>query len=174
MAFPLVAAGARLLARKVLPRAGAALARGLGFLKRNPTATATAIGAGAGVVTRMTGRPTGGGGLQLPVERRGGSRLNPFDNDSPTIGGIALITDAEQVERYKAPPGYVLVRTSADPDDEPIAVLKSVAYALGLKKRPTRGGISAAEIRSARRVQNVIQSLTTQRQPKIKLKRGRR
>lgn len=97
------------------------------------------------------------------------------DGGASDLFGLPLVTEAFSVETLRAPRGYVLIQNpdSDDPNDK-IAVLKEVAYALKLRKRPTRGGISASEIRAARRVQSVISSLTVARKPRMPLKRGRR
>lgn len=92
------------------------------------------------------------------------------------VFGLPLVVDAYSVETLRAPRGYVLIQNpeSDDPTDK-IAVLKEVAYSLKLRKRPSRGGITANEIKAARRVQSVIQSLTVARKPRMPLKkRGRR
>ena len=75
----------------------------------------------------------------------------------------------QQVQTYKAPPGYVLV--SQGQGKPPVAVLAKVAYALGLRKRPVRGGgITRKDLERARHVQRVVMSLTTARKPKLPLK----
>lgn len=86
--------------------------------------------------------------------------------------GLPLVTEAQEVEVLRAPRGYVLIQNpeSDDPSDK-VAVLKEVAYALGLRKRPSRGGISAREIKAARRVQSVIMSLTVKRVPRVPIKK---
>lgn len=87
-------------------------------------------------------------------------------------GGMQIIAQPQQVTALRAPKGYVIV---TDSTGRKVAMLAKVAYALGLRKRPSRGGgITAREIASARRVQSVIQSLTTARKPKMPLKKGRR
>ena len=77
------------------------------------------------------------------------------------------------VQTFKAPPGYVLV--SQGQGKPPVAVLAKVAYALGLKKRPVRGGgLTRKDIERAKHVQRVVMSLTTARKPKLHIKTGRK
>lgn len=91
---------------------------------------------------------------------------------SSLAGGLPIITSPQSVSTLRAPKGYVIV---TDSSGRKVAVLAKVAYAMGLKKRPSRGGgITGREIRAARHVQAVIQSLTTTRKPKMPLKKGRR
>lgn len=92
-------------------------------------------------------------------------------------GGVAQLPNVtapvSTVQRYQAPPGYVLV--SQGQGRPPVAVLAKVAYALGLKKRPVRGGgLSRRDIAAAHHVQRVVMSLTTARKPKLALKKGKR
>jgi hypothetical protein len=104
-----------------------------------------------------------------------GRALFGAGTDAPAgVGQLGAVTALpRQVSRYQAPPGYVLV--SQGEGRPPVAVLAKVAYALGLKKRPQRGGgLTRREISAARHVQSVIMSLTTTRKPKLALKKGRR
>lgn len=153
--------GAVAVARKVAPQIGKVAGKIGGAIGRTAARTPTIVKQGA-VITGATvaadaiGRRVSGGG-------------------SSDLFGLPVIADPFSVEALRAPRGYVLVQNpdSDDPMDK-VAVLKQVAYALGLKKRPQRGGISAREIRAARRVQSVISSLTVNRQPKFKLRKGRK
>ena len=87
-------------------------------------------------------------------------------------GQIPMVTDAPNVTVPRAPRGYVLVRM---PDGSVKAVLKEVAYALGLRKRPKkRGGISSKDISTARKVQHLITSLTVARHPRTPIRKKAR
>lgn len=87
-------------------------------------------------------------------------------------GQIPMVTDPITHTGPRAPHGYVLVKM---PDGSIKAVLKEVAYALGLKKRPQkRGGVSAKEIRTARKVQSLITSLTVARHPRTPIRKKAR
>ena len=86
------------------------------------------------------------------------------------FGGIPLITGVIEDVCYKAPRGYSIVTDPAT--GEKVAMLTQAARALGLVKRRTRGGISGAEIKSARKVQRVISALTVNRQPRVKIRKG--
>lgn len=149
------AIGAGKVVGRIAGKIGGAVGRAVGRNRKVIGAVGTVIGGGAAA----------GAGAEA-ISRIGGG-------GSTEIGGLPLIVGAEEVQVLRAPPGYVLI---TDPGSgEQVAMLKEVAYALKLRKRPTRGGgITAREIRAARRVQSVISSLTVNRQPKFKLKRGRR
>lgn len=154
----LLGAGGRRVIGKVAGKMGGWIGRQSGIIKAGAkVAGAVGVGAAGTVVgERITGSWGGGG--------------------SGDLFGLPLVTDAFSVETLRAPKGYVLIQNpeSDDPSDK-IAVLKEVAYSLKLRKRPTRGGISAREIKAARRVQSVISSLTVARKPRMPLKkRGRR
>jgi hypothetical protein len=157
-AVGLARGGAGKTVGKLAGKAGAWVGRQSGIIK--PAAkVAGAIGVGAAgtvIGERMVTGDWGGGG--------GGN-----------LFGLPMVTDAIPVEALRAPRGYVLIQNpeSDDPNDK-VAVLKEVAYALKLRKRPVRGGISAAEIRAARRVQRVIGQLTVARKPRMPLRKGRR
>jgi hypothetical protein len=153
--------GAAKLAPKlggIARKAGGLIGRVGGMIGRNRGTIATTgavIGAGA-ISDRLSRGGFGGGGSEL--------------------FGLPLITDAFAVETLRAPRGYVLIQNpeSDDPQDK-IAVLKEVAYALKLRKRPSGGGgISSRDIRTARHVQRVIGKLTVNRKPKFRLKTGKR
>ena len=91
---------------------------------------------------------------------------------SAATGGLTITAPPQSVSVLRAPKGYVLVTL---PNGSKIAMLAKVAYALGLKKRPTRGGgITGREVQAARRVQAFVMSLTTARKPKMPIKKGRR
>jgi hypothetical protein len=106
-----------------------------------------------------------------PVPWTGGS-LTPGGVGAGVLSGqLPLITDPIPYQGLKAPKGYTLVRNG----NETVAILSVVAYALGIKKRPQKsGGISGREIAAAKRVQRVIGGLTVNRQPRMKLKAGKK
>lgn len=83
----------------------------------------------------------------------------------------------------KCPPGYVKIQlpVSRSPGGTQLAgtrlvcVLRSIAIQAGLARAPRKaGGISSKQIRDARKVQHVIQSLTVNRKPRLALKKGSR
>lgn len=84
-------------------------------------------------------------------------------------GQIPAVTNVQQATRFVAPPGYVIVQTPSGPR----AMLRELAYALGIKKRPTRGGLSKRDLQGAYRTQAMIKRLTTCA-PKTKLKTRKR
>lgn len=87
-------------------------------------------------------------------------------------GDVQIIAAPQTVSVQKAPPGYVIVSKA---NGQKVAMLKEVAYALGLRKRPhKRGGISGKDIQTARRVQGVIMSLSVKRAPRVPIKGGKR
>lgn len=99
-------------------------------------------------------------------------QLGPGGGAAAVGGQIPMVTDPVNVTAPRAPRGYVLVHM---PDGSTKAVLKEVAYALGLKKRPQkRGGISSKEIRTARKVQHLITSLTVARHPRTPIRKKAR
>ena len=86
-------------------------------------------------------------------------------------GEIPMVTNPQQVQVARAPRGYVHVTM---PDGTQKAVLKEVAYALGLRKRPQkRGGVSSRDVRVARRVQKFVTDLTVARQPRTRIAKKR-
>lgn len=87
------------------------------------------------------------------------------------IGNLQLVTNVQTVQRNVAPKGYVVVQTPQGPR----AVVKEVAYALGLAKRPRRGGgLTRRDIQGAYRTQALVKRLTVCK-PKHALKsRGKK
>lgn len=99
-----------------------------------------------------------------------GKALTPTVGGSSPVGGggFPITVTPGTKQRLVAPKGYVIVEVNGTK----VAMLAKVAYALGLRKRPTRGGgITGAQIRAARHVQSVILSLTSKRQMKTPIKR---
>ena len=113
------------------------------------------------------------GGVPLGTGPSGMALTGPGAGAPVAYGQLGGVTaPVTTTQRYVAPPGYVLV--SQGQGKPPVAVLAKVAYALGLKKRPQRGGgITRNEIQAAQKVQRVIMSLTTTRKPRLPLKKGR-
>jgi hypothetical protein len=86
-------------------------------------------------------------------------------------GGVPIVTSVQQATCLKAPPGYSIVTVNG----QKVAMLSQVAYALGLKKRPQRGGgITRREVAAARKVQSFVMALTVARKPRLAIKRGGR
>lgn len=152
------------VAGKVGAFIGKTVSKGRAVVNKYPvTSGAIVTGAATAVGTKIA-RPTA---QQLPAPQQGGS-AGGFDM---SFGGIPLITGVFEDVCYKAPRGYSIV---TDPmTGEKVAMLTAAARALGLVKRRARGGISGTDIRRARKVQNLITSLTVNRQPRVKIRRKR-
>jgi hypothetical protein len=82
-------------------------------------------------------------------------------------GQIPVFQQVQLVARAVAPPGYVVIRL---PSGQNVAVLREVAYALGIRRRPSRAGISARDIRAAKKVQRLVKRLTVGRKARIPLR----
>lgn len=102
-----------------------------------------------------------------------GSRLDLGDQltvQAVASGSLKMATKPVTVQRVVAPPGYVLV---CAPNGEKIAVLKPIAYALGLRKRPVKGGgLTRRELQAAAKVQRFLSAHTVARKPKGALLRA--
>lgn len=81
-----------------------------------------------------------------------------------------LLAEPEAYEALRCPQGYVLV----DLGQGPMCMNREVAYALGIRKRPRKGGLTGSEIRAAKKVQRFGQGLFVNKVPKVRLKKGRR
>lgn len=116
----------------------------------------------------------GGVAPQNPFPGFGGPpAIGPGGAGSAVLNGdVQIVASPQRVTVEKAPPGYVIVSKA---NGQKVAMLREVAYALGLRKRPhKRGGISAKDIQTARRVQGVVMSLTVKRAPRVPIKGARR
>jgi hypothetical protein len=162
-------------ARKIVPKAGAAVrSKGgqmviSGARKAGGVAAAGAVFEGGSRVVRR------GETSAVPVPDGGYGGGYGGGGEEMSMGGmpVPFIVEPEYRESPRAPRGYVIVQ---DPTTgQPIAMLKEVAYALGLRKRSRRGGgISASDIRRAKKVQRVVTALTVKREPRVRLKTGKR
>lgn len=114
--------------------------------------------------------PGGGSSPRFPGISPGTTGGSPSGVTGP--GGIAITAQPESYTAYRAPKGYSIVTL---PNGMKTAVLTKVAVALGLKKASSRGGgITAREVKAARRVQAFVMGMTTARKPKMQLKKGKR
>lgn len=113
----------------------------------------------------------------MPVMSRGLTALMVAN------GALPVTASPTRETCFKCPKGYVKVTLPqtgmgrlAPGAYHTVCVLKSIATAAGLVKPSRRGGgISSSQIRAARHVQSVINSLTVARKPKTQLKkRGKR
>ena len=129
-----------------------------------------ANGGQGNIITDLFGRvgDAAQGAFDGVVRRLGGGTPVP-SGTLPMAGGAFPVSTAPlQVTALRAPKGYVLVTNPMT--GQKIAVLKQVAYALGLRKRPHRAEITARDMRGAMRVQSFIKRHTVQRHPKVALK----
>lgn len=108
----------------------------------------------------------------LPGAQGGGGGGGAIGGGGFGGGGFSdlLMADPEAYEAMRCPPGYVLV----DLGDGPVCMNREVAYALGIRKRARRGGITAREVAAAKKVQRFGQGLFVNKAPRTKLKKGRR
>lgn len=86
-------------------------------------------------------------------------------------GQIPAVTNVQTVSVPRAPAGYVIVQTPQGPR----AMLRELAYSLGIKKRPSRGGLTKRDIQGAYRTQALVKRLTVCK-PKhpLKTRKGKR
>lgn len=86
------------------------------------------------------------------------------------LGQFPLVVEPEAATSLRCPKGYSL----ADFGDGPACYPTKVLVALGVRRASRRGGgITGREIAAARKVQRFGQGLFVNKQPKVKLRKGR-
>lgn len=123
-------------------------------------------------------QPTTPGGYTGYITPAGGSLAVPnFGNNRAVLaslvmsGQIPAMQPALRKIVTAAPPGYVIIQTPQGPR----SILKPVAYALGLKKKPVKRAIlSRRDIQGAHRVNRIIGEYSVHRKPKLQLKSGKK
>ena len=201
MAIPLVGTVASALLAKLGKSAAGAVAKVVSKpavkVAGGAVVTAAATAAGTKVVTRAGTAPAapppppmpeigGIGGYPVPAGVSGWNQ-SPGGTPLPAAvpsgrggmaamavlsGQIPMTTAPVAAMTMKAPPGYVLIRAN---DGRSVAVLKEVAYAIGLRKRPHKTTkISARDVQGARAVQGFIEKFSVKRTPRTPIKKGKR
>ena len=182
-------AAARAVLQKIGGKAVKGVARVIGVGKKvatNPaarTAGGVAVTVGATAAGTRVARKGEGSGTPvvdaeyeaipkygLPVEQ-GGYGMGPAGTVVPGLP-VAITKPPRFEARAVADKGYVIVDVG---EGKKIQMLKKVAVAMGLRKATRRGGgITAREIKSARKVQRVITALTVKREPRVKISKGKK
>ena len=129
------------------------------------------VGNGDGnIVTDLFGRVNEAAQDLFGPRKPGNAMTAPNASGGGLIPGVDIPVSVSplEVKALRAPRGYVLVtnpRTGGK-----IAVLKTVAYALGLRKRPKRAAITSRDLAGARRVQGFIKKYSVARHAKTPIR----
>ena len=165
------------VAKAILAKVGGKAAGALSKVVKNPVArgaAGTAATVGATVAVAKSGQqPPPGMPSQLPQSGAlPGQGTAMTTGSGSVLGPMPITAPPTFVSVPKAAKGYVIVEA---PNGAKVQVLKEVAYALGLKKRPRKSvAISSRDVRGAQKVQTFIQRFSVARKPKSPLRKGRR
>lgn len=165
--------------KKAATAVGSAVTRAVGAAASRPVLTSVAGAAAGAAVTPIINRVAGGGipslpagfapqggGARAPVPREGvvgrtisrilpggmtGREFTPVDGVERDKYGRPIAVFGERAERWVGPRGYVLVRDPANPDAEPVFLLKGAARAMGLWSPRPKPPVSGWDMRAIQR-----------------------
>jgi hypothetical protein len=106
---------------------------------------------------------------------KSGKEYQPFEGTEINRYGQPIAVYPDKAERWKAPPGYVIVYPWG-PDQQPIAMLKGAARAMGLWHPAPKPPVSGWDMRAIQRAHSAgkrVKSLAKKVGLSVSAKRGR-